>query len=177
MSATTTEQETPQAEQDTPNAEQVEQAEPTIEQRLDHLEAAFAEQICESMKDALQITILKARVARLERQGQELRESMPAPIYGELVTSGSDNVHMRISTKQTAKAFQFETAVSVDGPDATDVRERVEQLLYQTNNLAREECQRLDVLERTPVQVAAEQALADRRWLADSSGDEPDIAR
>ncbi len=150
MSATTTEQEAAQAEQESALGDSPEQSERTVEERLERLEDAFAEHLCDSFRELLADTVYRTRLKDLSRKVDELA-SQPQPMFGELVTADSDNVHMRISTKQTAKGFQFETAVSVDGPDATDVRQRVEQLLYQTNDIARAECARLEMPTDEPM--------------------------
>ncbi len=69
------------------------------------------------------------------------------PVFSELVTSSSENTHIRIQTTKNTKGYSFETVVAVDGADADVVRGRVQELLIVANTMAREEVARLELLD------------------------------
>lgn len=75
-------------------------------------------------------------------------EPMPlAPVFSEIASFSSEGTHIRIQTTKNTKGYSFETVVSVDGSDSEMVREKVQQLLVETNTIARQEVERLELLD------------------------------
>src|SRR5690242_14155701 len=55
---------------------------------------------------------LRSHIGKLEELSDQLLTLIPCPSYGEVLTGGGENTHIRIQTTKNSKGYSFETVVA-----------------------------------------------------------------